>query len=102
MIKRNRPGSARARDFFDIYLLTTQVSLTLPTEQTQSTLVGMFESKRVPLVLLDQINDFRDFHRVDFAAVQATVAPGTKVEDFDFYFDYVVELVAKLKPLWNK
>lgn len=102
VIRRERTGNARARDFFDIHEMITQGALYLPTEHTQGTLKGMFDAKKVPLSLLGKIGEFRDFHRVDFDAVRDTVAPGTKVEDFDFYFDYVLELVVKLEPLWNK
>lgn len=102
VIKRDRAGGARARDFVDIHVLETQLALDLTSEQTLETLAGMFDVKRVPLSLLGKIGDFREFHRADFAAVQATVAAGTKLEDFDFYFDFVLALVAKLEPLWNK
>ena len=102
VIRRERAGNARARDFFDIHEVLTQGSVVLPTGHTQETLKGMFHAKKVPLSLLGKIGEFRDFHRVDFDAVRDTVAPGKKVQDFDFYFDYVLELVAKLEPLWNE
>lgn len=102
VIKRDKAGGARARDFFDIHELITKGALELPSDQTRETLVGIFDAKKVPLSLLGKICEFRDFHRPDFDAVKDTVAPGTKVEDFDFYFDFVLELVAKLEPLWNE
>ena len=102
VIKRGRAGSARARDFVDIHVLETQLALDLTSAQTLETLAGMFDVKRVPLSLLGKIGYFREFHRADFPAVQETVAPGTKLEDFDFYFDFVLALVARLESLWNK
>jgi hypothetical protein len=102
VIKRGRAGSARARDFVDIHVLETGLALDLTSEQTLEILAGMFDVKNVPLSLLGKIGEFREFHRADFPAVQATVAPGTKLEDFDFYFDFVLALVAKLEPLRNK
>lgn len=101
VIKRARPGTARARDFFDIHLLVTKLCLDVTSTENQETLVGMFDVKKVPLALLGRIEAYREFHRSDFAAVQATVDADTKLEKFDFYFDFVLELVAKLKPLWN-
>ena len=102
VIRRGRAGGARARDFVDIHVLETELALDLTSEQTWETLAGMFDVKKVPLSLLGKIGEFREFHRADFPAVQATVDPGTKLEDFDFYFDFVLALVAKLEPLWNK
>ena len=61
----------------------------------------MFGVKRVPLSFLGKIAEFREFHRADFPAVLATVDAETKLEEFDYYFDFVLEQVAKLKPFWN-
>lgn len=102
VVKRRRAGSARARDFVDIYVLETELLLDLTSAQSQETLSGMFKVKRVPLPLLGKIAEQREFHRADFPAVLDTVAAGAKLEEFDFYFDFVLELVAKLEPLWNK
>jgi hypothetical protein len=81
--------------------LMSKLAINLTSQECQQTLIGMFEVKNVPLKLLGSIETFREFHRSDFAAVQATVDAGTKLEHFDFYFDYVLELVGKLKPLWD-
>jgi hypothetical protein len=43
----------------------------------------------------------REFHRPDFVAVRDAVKPGVKLKDFDFYFDFVVDLCQRLEPLWN-
>ena len=101
VIKRKRPGTARARDFLDIYVLVDKLKLNLLTAQNRHILGEMFQAKKVPLSLLGTLHEFRDFHRAEFPAVQATVKPGVKLEDFDYYFDYVLKLVEELKPLWN-
>lgn len=101
VIKRARPGSARARDFVDIHVLVTSLYLDVTLESTQEILSGMFQVKKVPLELLGRIEAYREFHRPDFPAVLATVNAETKLEEFDFYFEFVLDLVAKLKPLWN-
>lgn len=101
VIRRTRPGTARARDFVDIYSIMKKYSLDMGASETRETLVNMFEVKKVPLPLLGKIEEFRNFHRGDFAAVRATVDSGTVLRDFDVYFDFVVDMVSKLKPLWN-
>lgn len=101
IIKRARQGSPRARDFLDVHTLVTErrVDLTLPANQ--QLLRGMFKSKKVDLSLLGLVAKYREFHRTDWHAVTATTKPGVKLQDFDFYFDYLLGLVERLKPLWD-
>ena len=66
VIKRNRGGTARARDFVDIYVLMTSLCLDIMLEKNQETLLGMFSVKKVPLMLLGHIEEYREFHRSDF------------------------------------
>lgn len=101
IIKRSRPGTARARDFFDIYHLVTAFELDLSSNKAHHILRQMFKAKKVPLLFLKELHRYRDFHRSDFAAVQATVSPTVKMESYDFYFDFTLGLVERLKPLWN-
>jgi predicted nucleotidyltransferase component of viral defense system len=102
IIKRGRAGSARARDFIDIYILVDALKIDVLSEKVQQILTDMFAIKRVPLAFLGKVCEFRDFHREDFPAVRATMATGVKVQEFDFYFDYALDLIDSLKPLWNK
>jgi len=62
----------------------------------------IFRIKKVPLNLLKNLPTHRDFHAQDFAAVKDTIKPGIKIEDFDFYFDYVLQKCENLKTLWNE
>ena len=101
VVKRNRPGAARARDFLDIHTLVTERKIDLGSQTNRELLLQVFQAKRVPLSLLGLIRDYREFHRADFPAVKATVKPGVEIREFDFYFDYVLRLVEQLKPLWN-
>ncbi len=101
-IKRERAGSARARDFIDIHLLVETLKLDMRTEKVATMLVEMFRLKRVPLELLGLIPKYREFHRADFPSVLATVNPDFPVESFDYYFDYTLALVEALKPVWHK
>jgi hypothetical protein len=99
IVHRNRAGSARARDFVDIYQVMESFKLDLATAENRSLLRNIFDAKRVPLGFLDRLPEYREFHRPDFAAVQATVKAGVVLKEFDFYFDYVLGVWARLKAL---
>jgi hypothetical protein len=88
---RSKP-SPRARDFYDVWRVMTATSLNLSAPE----IVEL--AKHVPLALLAQVSDQREVHRLDWPAVVAAVAE--TLNDFDFYFDFVVDQVAALKTLW--
>ena len=94
---RSQPAP-RARDFYDIWRVMTTTSLNLASPEIFELAGHIFAAKRVPLALLAQVSDQRELHRPDWPAVVASVA-GT-LNDFDFYFDFVVEQIAALKALW--
>ena len=103
VVKRNRPGGARARDFVDIHTLVTCRSLAMTSKDNQVLLRHIFVAKRVPLELLNRIANYREFHAENFVAVKDTVKPGLELQSFDFYFDFVLELVAQfdLRTDWE-
>jgi hypothetical protein len=96
IVKRTRPGSARARDFVDIRVLVERFSIELVHPDNLDLLRLTFAAKKVPLSLLANLAPYRDFHRPDFQAVKDSVKPGVTLEEFDFYFDYVVALAERL------
>ena len=51
--------------------------------------------------MIGEICNFREYHRGDFVAVEATVKSGFELNTFDFYFDYVVERCGMLESLGN-
>jgi hypothetical protein len=103
IVKRTRPGSARARDFVDIRILVERFSIELVHPDNLDLLLKTFAAKKVPLNFLANFELYRDFHRPDFQAVKDSVKPGVTLEDFDFYFDYVITLGGRiLKALGNK
>jgi hypothetical protein len=102
IIRRARLGSARARDFVDIFVLMDRLGLDLDSEKTRSILVSMFEVKRVPLSFLGLIPGAFEFHRAGFDAVKDTVSPDFELRPFEHYFSYTMALVERLKPLWDK
>lgn len=90
--------SPRARDFFDIWRVVTVAGLALKTSENMELARHIFAAKEVPLSLLGKVAEQREVHRPDWPAVEAAIAETLK--DFDFYFDFVVELIASLEPLW--
>ena len=95
-----RQATARARDFFDIYCVLESSSTDLQSPENLDLLGKIFAAKRVPLQLIGKVQNYREFHRPDFVAVANTVRASTKLEDFDFYFDYVITKCETLKSLW--
>ncbi|MGF6782470.1 nucleotidyl transferase AbiEii/AbiGii toxin family protein [Paraburkholderia sp. GAS334] len=102
VIKRERPGSARPKDFVDIFVLTKALELDMQGEEMHRVLTSMFEIKKVPLSFLGLVGQTYEFHLAGFRAVADTVSPDFKLEEFKGYFDYVLELIDRLKPVWNK
>ena len=99
----NSPSqSPRARDFFDIHTILEHFTIALVTPDNHELMRNIFAAKRVPLTLLGRIGAYRDYHRQDFASVEATVTPHVQLMDFDFYFDYVLTAIELLKPLWEE
>lgn len=91
-------ASARARDFYDIWRVVTEAGLALDTPENMALARHIFAAKEVPLSLLGKVAGQREMHRPDWPAVEAAVAEILK--GFDFYFDFVVGLIATLDPLW--
>lgn len=98
IVKRsdNRPGSQRARDFLDIHTLVERLYLDLADQKAIDMTRAMFALKHVPLDFLGLLEKYREFHRQGFPSVQATVAPDFELQPFDFYFDYVAALAARV------
>ena len=90
----------RARDFYDVYATVTRKAIDLSLPENLDLFRHIFEAKRVPLALLVRIADTREFHRPDWDAVKDTVQG--QVLDFDTYFEFVLDEVAKLKALWEE
>lgn len=100
-IVRNPSRSARARDFFDICTILERHPINLTSRENILLMEAVFAAKRVPLKFLGKIKNYREYHRPDFDAVKATVKPDVKLQDFDYYFDFVLERVEDLKPFWK-
>jgi predicted nucleotidyltransferase component of viral defense system len=94
--------SARARDFFDIFILMEARNIDLLKKVNCELFRLIFEAKEVPLKLIGKIPESREFHEKDFVSVTATVYSGFDLKDFDYYFDYVIRKTESLKVLWEE
>jgi Nucleotidyl transferase AbiEii toxin, Type IV TA system len=102
VVKRGRAGSSRARDFIDIHTLINARKIDLTTEQNRELLAQIFASKRVKLSLLRKVNEYREFHRNNYPAVAAAVKAGVTLKEFDFYVDFVLDLIKQLEPFGDE
>lgn len=97
IVKRNnRPGAPRGRDFFDIYGLVSSGTANPKSETFLSLLASTFKMKRVPTEFLTLVEGYRDFHSQDFQRVKDAMKPGETIEEFDFYFDFVLKICLML------
>lgn len=101
-IVKSAHGSARARDFFDIFLICENHTIDFAAAAFQDIVRNVFHAKKVPLTLLSKIADEKEKHRSNFGQVKDTVPTGTNLRDYDFYFEYVVDACKKLESLWNE
>lgn len=92
--------TARARDFYDIHVILEESRIDLATTHYYDIVHAIFAAKEVPVKLVGLIANYREFHRLDWPSVEATVSGNLK--PFDFYFDYVVRLAQKLESLGEK
>jgi nucleotidyltransferase AbiEii toxin of type IV toxin-antitoxin system len=90
----------RGRDFYDIYTVISETNLDLATPEYLDIVKLVFAAKDVPLSLLLLIPGQREFHQPDWSNVQNSVSG--KLEEFDFYFDFVVNQARRLEALWEK
>lgn len=97
VVHRGRPGASRARDFVDIHLLVTECGLDMTSRKNRELLRWVFKAKHVPLEWLHKLPENRSLHEASFPAVQATIKPGVKLRDFDYYFRFVLDLVERLE-----
>lgn len=81
---------ARARDFYDIHLIMESQGVTYGSAESRALLQHIFDAKRVPLAFLQQMRYHKSIHRDDWEDVRATVSQTEEVQDFDFYFKYVM------------
>jgi len=95
VIKTSR--KARARDFFDVYVIMENIYINLSGPENKDLLKTIFQVKKVPLRYLKLIRNDRDFHRQGFDSLRDTMKSGMELESFDLYFDYVVDKLEQIE-----
>lgn len=98
-------STPRPRDFYDIYVIkgNLEPNLDLNSFENQALIKEFFKVKHVPLKLIGRIKDpeVREFHESAYSSLLDTVKASDELKPFEFYYNYVVELVNEIKPLWN-
>lgn len=92
----------RARDFYDIYIVCENLQkVDFKLLENRETLKQVFNAKDVDLNLLLKVEEKRAIHDDDFKNVLATDAKNNRrPEIFDFYFEYVLDLIKDLEEFW--
>ncbi|MFW6015762.1 MAG: nucleotidyl transferase AbiEii/AbiGii toxin family protein [bacterium] len=86
----------RAKDFFDIYTLMDKHTIKFLDENNLNILKEIFLIKKVPLSFLKLLEDQREFHRDSFTTVIDTINPEIELQEYDYYFDYVLEITKNI------
>ena len=96
-------ATQRGRDFLDIHTVAEYFKVDFGSAGFQQTLEKVFAAKRVDLRLISKIADdaTREFHRPDFVSIAPTIRPGIELQEFDFYYEYVVGKCRLLEAFWN-
>lgn len=96
-------ASPRGRDFLDIYTVAEYFRVDFASAGFHQTARRVFQAKRVDLRLLSKIagEATREYHRPDFLSIAPTIRPGLELQEFDYYYNYVVEKCRMLESLWN-
>lgn len=89
-------GKPRPRDFYDIYTILESdkiPQLDLKSEENIEHFKNCFDAKRVSLSLIKEIKNTREFHKQDEAKLKDAVLNKAEYKGFDFYFEYVLEVL---------
>jgi len=92
--------SPRARDFLDVYIIVGHYGILFDSAFFR-TLEKVFQKKRVPISLLASIRSTFEFHAAGYDNVRDTAMPDFDLQEFDFYFEYVVKRCEGLESFWN-
>src|SRR5215467_6019528 len=95
----SKPKSARARDFYDIYVLMQEAQIDLSKGDVLELTRQVFAAKEVPLELIGKISNHREFHRPEWPSVEDCITD--ILQSFDFYFDFVLHATKSLESLWE-
>lgn len=87
----------RARDFYDIWNICNQFTIDIDSEQNSILIKEIFKAKRVPISFLKLLEEYKDLQKENWKSVEDTL--GSENNGFDFYFNFVLELIGRIKNL---
>jgi hypothetical protein len=82
---------ARARDFYDIHLIMEMHEIDPNTPENIELIKNIFYAKKVPLSFIKEIRNNKSIHIDDWQSVMDTISPSEISQDFNFYFDFVLQ-----------
>ena len=92
------PNKSRMRDFYDIYIVNEKYKINWHDKDNLTILKEMFKVKDVDLslLLLIKTNEVKEIHDLpgEYSKLKDTVRG--EVKPFDFYYQYVVNLVQEI------
>lgn len=87
----------RARDFYDIWNICEQNPIDFTLKENVILLHEIFNAKKVPINFLELLPEYKDLQKENWSSVEDTLSSTNK--GFDFYFDYAMALVDRVKSL---
>jgi predicted nucleotidyltransferase component of viral defense system len=100
--KTRKHKAARARDFFDIYNLFERGAFTEMTPSLASLTKAVFQAKMVDKDNLLLVSDDKEHHRLGYQTLVESIDRNTEVKPFDFYFEFVSDLLRQAHALWDE
>lgn len=82
---------ARARDFYDIHLIMEMHEIDPTTKENIDLIQNVFQAKKVPTHFIKEIRNNKAIHADNWQSVKDTISPYEKLQEFDYYFDFVVK-----------
>ncbi|KYG29586.1 nucleotidyl transferase AbiEii/AbiGii toxin family protein [Alkalihalobacillus trypoxylicola] len=91
-------GRPRPRDFYDIHTILTSnqiPNLDFKSAESLEHFEKCFEAKKVPLYLIGEIKNTREFHKQDEAKLRDSILNKEGFKGFDFYFEFVLKALGE-------
>lgn len=88
---------ARARDFYDIFIIMDSIGIDPNTDNNLELIVNIFAAKKVPISFISKIRENYHLHVDNWKSVVDTVPATEQLNDFDFYFNFVLDKIENLK-----
>lgn len=82
---------ARARDFYDIHLIMEMHNIDPSTNVNRELIQHIFQAKKVPTSFINKIKENKNIHVDNWQSVKDTISPYEELQDFDYYFDFVLQ-----------